>query len=77
MLDGGRSLCKCCILWYLQDIQLSEEIKGRWMGILHGLMLGPSPGAKTAGNHTMGGSVDAGHGSIIHYTADVSCSWKE
>ena len=52
MVDEGRSLCKRWILSYLQEIQLSEEIKGWREVVLHSLMLGPS-----------GGCVDTGHGS--------------
>ena len=54
MVDKGRSLCKCRILWYLQEIEL----------VLHSLVLGPSPGAKARGDNTMGGGVDTGHESI-------------
>ena len=36
-----------------------------WEVVLPSLMLGPSPGARARGDHTMGGC--AGHGSIPSY----------
>ena len=43
--------------------------------VLHGLMLGPSPGVKARGDHTRGGGVNTGHESILYILCvlNISC----